>query len=108
MKECPHHEEINKFFQTNPMPVVLTDPCPSQQQLIDHMSNQGNSSSSEEICMMSSKTINLQTRSQNYDKPASSPASSSNGPLTIKKPNLDMILHPPNSTLRNFVFNPYT
>ena len=45
------------------------DPFPSQQQLIDHMSNQGNSSSSEEIHMMSSDTINLQTQSQNYDKP---------------------------------------
>ena len=45
------------------------DPFPSQQKLIDHMSNQGNSSSSEEIRMMSSDTINLQTRSQNYDKP---------------------------------------
>ena len=34
------------------------------------MSNQGNSSSSEEIRMMSLDTIHLQTRSQNYDKPA--------------------------------------
>ena len=85
------------------------------------MSNQENSSSLEEINTMSSETINLQTWSQNYVKPADkkednssldkapptgSPASSSNGPLTIEKPNLDMILHPPKSTLRKSVFNP--
>ena len=33
------------------------------------MSNQGNSSSLEKIHIMSSDTINLQTQSQNYDKP---------------------------------------
>ena len=101
---------MNNFLKTNPMPTILTDPFPSQQQLIDHMSNQGNSSSSEEICMMSSDTINLQTRSQNYDKPidkkedrsslgkapsTSSLESSSIIPLSIEKPTLDMILHPP-------------
>ena len=85
------------------------------------MSNQGNSSSSKKICMMSLETMNLQTQIQNYDKPTNkkedisssdkspptgSPASSSNGPLTIEKPNLDMILLPPRSTLRKSVFNP--
>ena len=59
------------------------------------MSNQGNSSSSKEIHMMSLETVNLQTQSPNYDKPTDkkednssldkaptgSPASSSNGPL---------------------------
>ena len=89
------------------MPAVLTDPFPSQQQLIDHMSSQGTSSSTEEIRMMSSETINLNTCSQSYDKPVekkdknpssdkvpsnSSPPSSSNGPLMIEKPNLDLIL----------------
>ena len=69
MKECPRHDEITQFLKTNSTPVVLTDSFPSQQQLIDHMSNQGNSSSSEEVHMMSSDTINLQTRSQSYDKP---------------------------------------
>ena len=97
------------------------DPFPSQQQLIDQMSNQGNSSSSEEIRMMSSDTINLQTQRQNYDKPVdkkedhsslgktpstSSPESSSIVPLSIEKPTLDMILCPPKSTLRKVVFNP--
>ena len=71
--------------------------------------------------MMSSDTINLTTQSQSYDKPeekkiekpspdkapsTGSPASSSNGPLTIEKPNLDMILCPPKSTLRKAIFNP--
>ena len=120
-KECPRRDEISQFLKSNPAPIVLTDPFPSQQQLIDHMSNQGNSSSSEEIHMMSSNTINLQTRSQNYDKPTnkkedhfssgkapstSSPASSSTAPLFIEKPTLDMILRPPKSTLRKVVFDP--
>ena len=85
------------------------------------MSNQGNSNSTEEIQMMSLDTINLTTQSESYDKlkenkiekpspnkaPSNgSPTSSSNGPLTIKNPNLDMILRPPKSTLRKVVFNP--
>ena len=71
--------------------------------------------------MMSSETISLTTHTQSYDKPEEkknenpypdkyppigSPASSSNGPLTIEKPNLDMILRPPKSTLRKSIFNP--
>ena len=71
--------------------------------------------------MMSSYTINLQTRSQNYDKPtykkedhsslgkahsSSSPESSSTVPLSIENPSLNMILRPPKSTLRKAVFNP--
>ena len=121
MKQCPRREEINQFLKTNPTPTILTDPFPSQQQLIDHMSNQGNSSSLEEICMMSLDTISLKTRSQSYDKPAdkkegnsSSRKSSSTGsakssstvPLTIEKPKIDMVLYPPKSTLRKAVFNP--
>ena len=85
------------------------------------MSNQGNSSSIEEIQMMSSKTVSLTTHSQSYDKPEEkknensspdkappigSPTSSSNGPLTIKKPNLDMILCLPKSTLKKSFSNP--
>ena len=60
-KECPRCEEINQFLKTNPMPAFLTAPFPFQQQLIDHMSNQGNSSSLEEIHMISLETVNLQT-----------------------------------------------
>ena len=85
------------------------------------MSNQGTSNSTEEIRMMSFETISLSTWSQSYDKtvekkdenpssdkvpPTSSPPSSSNGPLVIEKPNLDLILRPPKATLRKVVFNP--
>ena len=70
--------------------------------------------------MMSLDTINLQNRSQNYDKPAdkkedhsssrktpstSSPKYLSAVPLSIDKPTVDMILCPPKSTLRKAVFN---
>ena len=47
MKDFPHREEISKFLKSNPTPTVLTYPFPSQQQLVDHMSNQGTSSSTE-------------------------------------------------------------
>ena len=72
---------------------------------------------------MSSNTVSLQTQSRNYEKLAdkkednsslgkspstSSPESSSIVPVTKEKPNLDMVLHPPKSTLRKFVFNPNT
>ena len=71
--------------------------------------------------MMSSETISLTAHSQSYDKSeekknenpspdkaptTGSPSSSSNGPLTIEKPNLDMILCPPKISLRKAVFNP--
>ena len=71
--------------------------------------------------MMSLDTINLQTRSQNYDKPVnkkedhpslgkapstSSPESLSIAPLSIEKPTLDMTLHPPKCTIQKAVFNP--
>ena len=71
--------------------------------------------------MMSSDTINLNTHSQLYEKPVekkgenppskkipstSSPPSSSNVPLVIEKPNLDLILQPPKATLRKVFFNP--
>ena len=100
---------------------MLTDPFPYQQQLIDHMSNQVTPNSTEEIKMMSSNTINLNTRSHSYEKTiekkeknpssekvpsTSSPPSSSNGPLIIEKPNLDLILQPPKDTLRKVFFNP--
>ena len=38
-KECPRRDEISQFLKSNPAPVVFTDPFPSQQQLIGHMSN---------------------------------------------------------------------
>ena len=39
MKECLYRDEINKFLKTNPALTVLTDPFPSEQQLVDRMSN---------------------------------------------------------------------
>ena len=78
---------------------MLTDPLPSQQQLIDHMSNQGPSNSKEEIQMMSLETINLNTHIHSDDNPiqnkdenpssekvpsTGSPPSSSNGPRDRK------------------------
>ena len=120
-QEWPRHDEISKFLKSNPTPTVLTDPFPSQQQLIDQMYNKGTSNSMKEIRMMSSETVNFSTHSQSYDKPVekkdenpssdkalstSSPPSSSNGPLVIEKPNVDLILWPPKATLKKFVFNP--
>ena len=90
-KECPRRDEITQFLKTNPAPTVITDPFPSQQQLIDHMSNQGNSSSLEEIHMMSLDTISFQTRSQSYDKPADKKednSSSGKSPSTGSSPRL--------------------
>ena len=78
------------------------------------------SNSRKEIRMISLETIILTTRSKSDDKPAkkkdgnpsfekapftSSSSSLSNGPLMIEKPNLDLILCPPKSTLGNSVFN---
>ena len=100
MKECPHHEEINNFLKSNPTLVVLTDPFLSQQQLIDHTSFHGPSSSTEDIRMMSAETVALTTRIQTYDKTPKkkekgaspeknppinpSPPPPTNGPLTIE------------------------
>ena len=70
---------------------------------------------------MSSFSINLNIRIHSYEKPiekkdenpssdkfpsTSSPRYLSNGPLMIKKPNLDLIVQPPNATLRKAIFNP--
>ena len=101
---------------------MLTNPFPSQHQMIDHMSSHGPSSSTEDIRMMSVETVALTTRSQTYDKTLEkkgegtsfektpptnpSPPRPSNGRLTIEKPSFDTMLHPPKSTIRKNVFNP--
>ena len=92
-------KRLVNFLKSNPTLAMLTNPFPSQQQLIDHISSQGTSNYTEEIRMMSSETISLTTPSQSYDKSTekrdenpspkkapstSSSLSSSNGPLTIK------------------------
>ena len=122
VKECSRHEEINKFLKNNPTPTVLIDPFQSQQQLVDHKSLHGTSSSTKEIRMMFNEMISLTTRNQTYDKlPKNkyqgdssektppfnpSPPPPSNGPLTIEKPSFDTILRPPKSTICNNIFNP--
>ena len=60
-KEYPRNEEINKFLKNNLTPTVLTDSFPYQQQLIDHTSLHGASSSMEEIRMMSTKICGMTT-----------------------------------------------
>ena len=86
------------------------------------MSSQGTSNSNEEIRMTSAENFKLTTRSQRYEKTVqkkdegtysekvhstnSSPPLLSNGPLTVEKPNLDLIFHPPKSTIQKYVFNP--
>ena len=121
-KECPQREEINDFLTSIPMPTVLTDPFPSQQQLIIHAYLNGHSSSIEEIRMMSAKTVALTIQNQTYDKPPEkkdegasskkthpvnpSPPPPSNGPPTINKPSFDTILCSHKSTICKNVFNP--
>ena len=60
-KECPRCEEINKFLKNNPTSIVIIEPFPYQQQLIDHTSLYGASSSMEEIRMISTKNVGLTT-----------------------------------------------
>ena len=99
-------------MKRSPTLAVLTNPFPTQQQLIDHQSLHGPSSSSiDEFKMMSRKTVHLNTQSQSYDpalenktdnvppeKPSNSTPPPPNG-LHIEKPIPDTILHPPKSTL---------
>ena len=70
MRECPRHEEVSNFLETSPTLAALKDPFPSQQQLIDHKSLNKTSSSTDEVQMMSSETVNLNTRSHSYDPPS--------------------------------------
>ena len=67
---------------------------------------------------MSSESVSLTTRSQNYDPPpekkndnnSTDKIMASIPPLTnginIEKPILDMVLQPPKSTIRKSIFNP--
>ena len=48
---------------------VLTDPFPTQQQLIDHQYLHVPSSLIDEFKMMSSELVHITTRSQCYDPP---------------------------------------
>ena len=71
------------------------------------MSNQGISSSSKEIHMISLDTISLQTYTENYDKPVDKKednSSSDKSPPTGSPPSSSN--GPPKSTLRKYIFNP--
>ena len=48
-KEFPCKEEVNNFLKTSTTAVVLKDPFPTQQQLIDHQYLYGPSSSIDEV-----------------------------------------------------------
>ena len=117
-KEFPRREEFSKFLKTSPTPAVLKDPFPSQQQLIDHQSLHEPSSSTDEVRMMSSEMVNLNTRSHSYDpppekktneitveKPSSSTPPLNNG-IHIEKPMLEEIFLPHKSTLHKSIINP--
>ena len=105
-------------MKKSPTPPVRKGPFPTQQQLIDHQSLHGPSSSIDEVKMMSNETIHLNTRAHSYDpppkkkpnevpanKPLASTPASSNG-LHINKHMPNAIFHPPKSTLHKSVINP--
>ena len=105
-------------MKISPTSVVIKDSFPTQQQLIDHQYLHGPCSSIDEVKMMSSETINLNTRAHNYDpppkkkpdevspeKPSTSTPPPSNG-LHIEKPIPEPDFLPPKSTLRKSVINP--
>ena len=96
----------------------MKDPFPSQQQLIDHKSLNETSSSTDEVCMMSSETVNLNTREHGYDpplekkpddipseKPSNSTPPPNNG-LHIEKPILEAIFCPQKGTICKSIINP--
>ena len=57
-------------MKKSPTLKFLIDPFPTQQQLIDHQSLHGPTSTYiDEVKMMSSELINLNTGSQSYDPP---------------------------------------
>ena len=105
-------------MKKSPTTAVLKNPFPSHQQLIDHQSLHGSPLSTDEVRMMSSETVNLNTRSHSYDphtekksnevqleKPSNSTPPPNNS-LHIEKPILEEIFHPPKSTLHKSIINP--
>ena len=61
-KECPRHEEVNKFMKNPSTLVILNNPLPTQQQFIGHLSLHGSSSYSiNEFKMMSSESVHITT-----------------------------------------------
>jgi hypothetical protein len=126
---------VANIFQGKSQPVVFTHPCPQQQSMVAETPSPGGisshpndeASSSAHIYMFTG--INLTTCSKTYDTPGNldkgkyingigtlpDPSSSSislpsvnppSGPLHIKKPMFNSILHPPKSTIHKATFNP--
>ena len=117
-KECPRREEVGKILKSSPTPTVLKYPFSSQQQLIDHKSLNEASSSIDEVCMMSSEMVNLNTRAHSYDPPpenkpddipsekTSTSTPPTNNGLHIEKPIPEVIFHAPKGTLHKSIINP--
>ena len=88
--------------------------------MIDHKSLNETSSSIDEVHMMSSETVNLNTRAHSYDpapekKPDDSPSEKTststpppNNGLHIEKPIPETVFLPPKSTLCKSIINPNT
>jgi hypothetical protein len=124
---------VDKIFKGNSQPAVLTQHFPQQQSLVAQTptlgssSNQSHDEASTSAHIYMFNEINLTTRTTTYDTPIKpdklkptngslpdplpssvSPSSASppSGPLQIKKPSFDSILHPPKSTIQKSTFNP--
>ena len=119
-KECPLREEVGKFLKASPTTGILKDPFPSQQQLIDHKSLNETYSSIDEVRMMSSETVNLNTREHSYEPPlenksddipsekTSTSTPPTNNGIHIEKPIPEAIFHPLKDTLHKSIINPNT
>jgi hypothetical protein len=134
-RESPHRNEVEKLFQGNSQPVVLTHPFPQQQSMVAQTpSPGGNSIHPHDEASMSAHIymfngFNLTTLSKTYDTPSNpdkgkatngtgtlpdpslsyvSPPSVNppSGPLQIEKPMFESILHPPKITFHKYTFNP--
>jgi hypothetical protein len=127
-KYCPRHVEVTKFLQgirKPSTPVILSQPFPSQQQaqMVIHDQASPSTSSYVLMCIGDSKKneVAVATRPKYYSPPKekvedippslvqpSPPTSPPNGPLHLKRPDLDTVLHPPpKGIVRKSVFNPH-
>jgi hypothetical protein len=114
-KDFPRRAKVTKFLQGTtkpPTPAILSQPFPSQQQaqLVIHDQPSPSNTSYVLICIGDSKKndITLTTRAKDYSSskgkvdaippslvqpsPMTPPT---NGPLHLKKPSLNIVLHPP-------------
>jgi hypothetical protein len=111
-KDCPRHVEVNKFLQGTPkpsMPVVLSQPFPSQQQASLVIHDQPSTSTQSYVLMCTGDSmknnVTLTTRAKDYtlskekvdDLPPDlvqppPPNPPINGPLHIERPSLDTVV----------------